>query len=192
MMPPGPPFFRNLLVLAATAYFLLILLNVTRKRWVYDRVPAIPRYFSQVADLFAASKINDVEYRAEGWFCRDGAYRELDTRPFFPIHAANKENRFSRAMHFYRGNGRVLESLASYIMREHNIRAPAPDGAGGGEAFEYIGGVRLWAVLTPVPLPAEGAKRYRYIPLAESPWERRKLWYEPSSKALWKRCRERP
>lgn len=186
----GPPLLRKLLLLAALGYLLLILLNVTRSGWVYRWIPGPPRYFSQIAALFPSSKINDVEYRAEGWDCQEGLFLEIDTRPFFPIHADNKENRFSRAMHLFRHHNRVKSRLAAYVAARHNARiADNPSVAAEGEPGR-VGGVRLVVGLTPIPPVSAGAKRYRRLPLSVFPWEQRRIWYEPSAKSLWNGCKE--
>src|SRR5579863_921246 len=67
-------------------------------------LPRTANYFVQVAALFPYAASTSIDYRAEGYVCNEGAWMELDTRPYFPIDPQDKQNRFNRVMHFFREN----------------------------------------------------------------------------------------
>ena len=81
-------------------------------------------YFSQVAALFVNAAPKVIDYRAEGWSCTEHRWIEIDVRPYFRIDADNKENRFQRALQFYRKN-RNGDARARGLHR----RAPQRDGS---------------------------------------------------------------
>src|SRR5262245_29019747 len=98
---PGPRWWRRLTLAAATVYLASIWLDAARTG-VPDRVlPRPVRFFTQVACLFPYAAQNAIEFRAAAFGCDERRFSELDVRPFFPIHADDKENRFDRAMFFY-------------------------------------------------------------------------------------------
>ena len=67
----------------------------------------------QVAALFPAAALGvDRLPRREGWSCAGPSLeKEVDVRPYFPLDADNKENRFQRALQFYRKNRTVMREL---------------------------------------------------------------------------------
>ena len=132
-------------------------------------------YFMQVASLFPRAADNIIEYRAEAWYCSEHTWRELDVRPFFPLRANDKENRFDRAMHFYRHDQDVMKLLEDYIMDSQNARGA------------LVGSVRLLSLRLPIPAAAERYERKR---LEDVPQEQRRYWY-PNKESFHKnRCKE--
>jgi hypothetical protein len=135
-------------------------------------------YFMQVAALFPKAAENMIEYRAEAWYCAEHVFREIDVRPFFPLRANDKENRFDRAMHFYRHELAVMQNLDQYIVASQNARG-AP-----------IGGVRLLSLRIPLPPPGTVTERYTRKGLDEYPMEWRKEWYRTGTAHRGERCKE--
>jgi hypothetical protein len=179
----GPRWLRLALAGFAALYFAMIFLDVVESGFTYAFIPGPIRFFGQVAALFPSAKTHDVDYRAEGWFCGDGMFHEIDVGAYFPILSDNKEGRFQRAMHFYHESPRVLAKLADFIVERHNARV-------GGT--EWIGGIRLLSVVTPIPTPEQGAARYRWRPLSDFPFSDRRAWYETPGKKYRTSCRETP
>jgi len=189
---PGPLQVRPILVALAGVYLCLVPLNILQPAFSHRWIPGPLLYFSQIAGLFPEAKTNDVEYRAEGWFCEDGIYKEIDIRPFFPIQADNKENRFARAMYFYRNSPFVLSKLSGFVMESYNARVGNLGNTGIPADTGRIGGVRLVAALTPIPPVGTGAARYQRKPLADYDFSERRIWFEPSSRSICQRCHGTP
>src|SRR5438105_10220160 len=135
---PGPPWFRRLLSVCATLYLTGIFLDVAGAP-LHRLVPRPLHYFMQVAKLFPYALTVTTEFRAEGYSCADDVFRELDVRPFFPIRPNDKENRFERALFFYRQQPVVMRALDEYLVTSNN-RDGAP-----------IGAVRFLSLRIPVP-----------------------------------------
>jgi hypothetical protein len=172
---PGSPRFRRALVVAAAIYLAGIWLEVAGAP-LHKFVPRPLHYFMQVAKLFPHAVPLQTEFRAEGWSCADHVFRELDVRPYFPIRPNDKENRFERAMFFYRRTGKVMHALDDYLVTSANR-----DGAG-------LGGVRLLSLRIPIPPPGEVAEPYRRKPLDQYPADYRKVWYQTPAARLRARC----
>ncbi|HJZ89076.1 MAG TPA: hypothetical protein VKN99_28085 [Polyangia bacterium] len=173
----GPPWLRRGLIVLATGYLASIWLDAAGTR-VPERVlprPAI--YLTQIACLFPHTAQDAIDYRAEGYDCARRRYAEIDVRPFFPIHANDKESRFDRTMFFYRHNRRTMEALDEYITQKYNA-----SGAG------TIGGVLLLSIRLPIPPPGEPLERFRRRPLDEYPPAMRHAWYESGSARRAERC----
>ncbi len=198
---PGPRLFRRLLVGAATTYFCVIFLEICKPNLAYAWVPGPLLYFSQIAALFPLAKSRDMDYRAEGWNCEAARYEEIDLRPIFSIQAENKENRFARAMYFYNGSPEILSRLSVFVQDKSNGRATvhpqARDSSDGGrladehpKALLKYGGVRLLGILSSIPQPSQGIKRYHRPELQDVAWEERRIYFEPSPLELWKACKE--
>jgi hypothetical protein len=147
-------------------------------------LPRALSYFLQVAALFPTAAVASIDYRAEGFVCQEGQWRELDTRPYFPIDANDKENRFSRVMHFFRDNRKTMNALDAYLVERHD--------AGGNEdgiaADRSIGGVRLSSLRIPIPPPGSVLERPSRRPLASYPEEQRKIFYHTTRSKLSERC----
>jgi hypothetical protein len=142
-----------------------------------DVVPRPLLYFMQVARLFPNAIDLTTEYRAEAYSCEERRWVELDVRPYFPLHADDKESRFDRAMFFYHRSGPVLKALDEYLVGANNQAGRAP-----------IGGVLLMSLRIPVPRPGQALSPYRARPLAEYPAELRKYWYRTSRVDAESRC----
>jgi hypothetical protein len=137
--------------------------------------------FTQTAELFPRAARIVVEWRALGYRCHGGQYDELDLAPYFPIHAADKEGRFQRAMFFHHSQRRVLQALDLFITRAES--ALGPDHA--------IGGVTLLSLRIPIPEPGTKEQRYRRLPVAQYPASvERKLWYTTPGVLRERRCAE--
>jgi hypothetical protein len=141
-------------------------------------VPRPLHYFLQVAKLFPNAVPTVTEYRAEAYACADRVWHELDVRPFFPLRADDKENRFARAMFFYRRQPLVMRALDDYLVKG-NDRIDSP-----------IGGVLLMSLRIPIPAPGEPTEPYRRKPLAEYGPEARKYWYRTPTSVRRARCHE--
>jgi hypothetical protein len=174
---PGSPRFRRALVVVAALYLLGVWLEVAGAP-LYRLVPRPLHYFLQVAKLFPHAVPLRTEFRAEGYACADRTFHELDFRPFFPIRANDKENRFERAMFFYRRQGTVMHALDDYLVTSANR-----GGAG-------LGGVRLSSLRIPIPPPGQVTEPYRRKPLDEYPADYRKLWYQTPAAKLRARCQD--
>jgi hypothetical protein len=158
---------------------------------VMDDEAAAPwAYFTQLAALFPGASRHAIDYRVEGYRCRDRAWAEIDVRPLFPIDADSKENRFYRAIHFYgdaHPHRQTLHALDDFIVRRYD--ADAIDAAARGEPREPIGGVRFVKVTVPFGAPGDGSPRYERRPLADYPEDQKKaLYHTPESKRE-ERCR---
>jgi hypothetical protein len=189
----GPRPFRCGLIVLASLYLVTMVLGEVRSGFVYRWVPGPLLYFTQVAGLFTESKRMDVDFRAEGWSCQDGLFREIDVGPQFPIQPGNKENRFQRAVYFYGHNPKAMHALDRFITDRHNAQVrtrEAGGGGGGGNDIGRIGGVRILSAVTPIPEPSEGIQRYSRKPLSEYPFDRQHTLYETPDKTIWKRCKE--
>jgi hypothetical protein len=126
-----------------------------------------------VAALFKSAGLMAIDYRAEGWSCSDRKWIEVDVRPFFRIDADTKENRFHRALQFYRRERKVMRALEDYVIRSHNAAAGRPT----------IGGVRFLSLRVPYPKLGDHVNRVERKPLEAYPEEMRHAWYwTPTSK----------
>ena len=143
----------------------------------------VPRpflYFMQVARLFPNAVDLATEYRAEAYSCHERRWSELDVRPYFPLRADDKENRFDRAMFFYHRSPPVLKALDAYLVGANNNRSGAPP----------VGGVMLLSLRIPIPKAGEPMERYQRRPLATYPAADRKYWYRTSLDEVRARCDE--
>ena len=174
-------------VIAATFLALVFLDNAAKgthgpdalKRfsaWATSKVPRPLRYFTQIAGLFPRANRSTIEYHAEGWSCRDKAWREIDLRPWFPIDAGDKENRFSRVMGFYSRERKVMEALEAFVVERAN--EGALERTARGDAAEQIGGARFSVLHVPLPELGARVERYAWHPLASAPdaWKRDLYW----------------
>jgi hypothetical protein len=153
-------------------------------------VPArvLPRavdFFMQIAALFPEAATGAIDYRAEGWVCQDARWEEIDTRAYFPLDPDDKENRFQRAMSFYRDDTRVKQALEAYLVARHN--AGAKDD--GIVRDHLIGGVRLLRVKVPIPpLGVRPRERYTRRPLDGYPRSEREVLYRTAKERIDERC----
>lgn len=167
--------------LLAAAYLAAVVTEARKSGSSAKWLPAPAAYFTQVAALFPHAARSALEYRVEGFQCREGKWIELDVRPWFPIDADNKENRFYRAMHFYHDHRQTMRALDEFVITHYN--ADAVTAAAQGNGRELLGGVRFVRLLLPFGEPGEGAARYAHKALWEIPADERKdLYWTPESK----------
>jgi hypothetical protein len=146
--------------------------KVTPRPWVY---------FAQVAALFVSAAPKVIDYRAEGWSCSERRWTEVDVRPYFRIDVDNKENRFQRALQFYRKNRTVMRALEDFVIRRNNASGAPP-----------IGGVRFASLRLSYPAPGEPVVRYERLPLATYTGEQRHDWYWTPSARRTELCGQHP
>jgi hypothetical protein len=168
--------FRLALAAAAVAYFGGVLLNAGGAP-LEEVLPRPLLYFMQVARLFPNAVDVTTEYRAEAYDCEERRWSELDVRPYFPLRPDDKENRFDRAMFFYRRTAPVLKALDEYLVSANNRAGRAS-----------IGGVMLLSLRIPVPPAGSVVEPYRRRPLADFPAAERKYWYRTAREDLNARC----
>ena len=147
-------------------------------------LPRSANYFLQVSALFPYAALASIDYRAEGWVCAENKWEEIDTRPYFPIDADNKENRFQRVMHFYRENRPTMHALETYLIEAHDA-GRADDGIPRNVP---IAGVRFSSLRIPLPQPGEPLTRSERKPLSEYPESERQLFYHTRRSKLEARC----
>lgn len=179
----GPPWLRTLAGAVAALWLVSMLGSGVGARWTNDLPPTF-RYFTQVACLFPHAARMAIEYRVEGWRCGERRFAELDTRPYFPVRADDKENRLHRAGFFFRKERVVMEALEDYLVARVN------DDATPGDA---IGGIRLVSLRHPLPpIQARPIPRFERKPLAAIPEDQVKAWfYTPPSRRA-RRCEVAP
>jgi hypothetical protein len=152
----------------------------------YKILPGTLSYFVGIAQLFPKAAAATIEYRVEGWVCKDKRWEELDYRPYFPLHADDKENRFHRIMYFYRKDKDTMEFLDDYFVAQHNAGRHT-DGITSGHA---IGGVRLVSPRIPLPKPGDELSRFRHRALFEYPKSYRHTVFHTEKTDLDQRCGE--
>jgi hypothetical protein len=157
-LSPGPTWLRRCLVGLGGLYIAAVFCEAVG--WQLHGLLYRPiLFFCQIAALFPRAATYSIEYRAEGYTC-SGRVVEIDVRPYFPIHADDKESRFDRALFFYRTE---------------------PD---------KIGGVVFMSLRIPIPAPGTPFPRYERVPLADHPKEQRKVWYVTPHDLVLSRCKE--
>jgi hypothetical protein len=173
---PGSPLLRLVLAVVGGLYIAGVFIEGAGGGRLDRIVPRPILFFCQIAALFPRAATHRIEYRAEALPCQGPAF-EVDVRPFFPIHADDKESRFDRALHFYRNDRPTMEALESYVMDGYHRREQAP-----------IGGVLFLSLRVPIPAPGSAFPRYERAPLADFPKEQRKVWYATSRDVVNRRC----
>lgn len=168
----------------AIAYLVAIWSEARKSGTSAKFMPQSLAYFTQIAGLFPGASRHAIDYRVEGFRCRDAQWMEIDVAPWFPIEADNKENRFYRAMHFYadgRPHRQTLRALEAFIVDHYN--ADNIDLRAQGKGGDSIGGVRFVKVTTPFGKPGDGSARYVKQPLSSFTADQRKeMYYTPESK----------
>ena len=169
----------------AALYFVGVWAEAMKAGTAARYFPAPVAYFMQVAALFPGAARHAIDYRAEGFRCRDRKWVEIDVTPWFPIDADNKESRFYRAIHFYGDahlHKQTLHALDDFIV--HRYDGDAIDAAARGESRDPIGGVRFVKVTVPFGPPGDGSPRYERKALADYPEDQRKAlpYHTPESK----------
>jgi hypothetical protein len=180
---PSPPWTRAALQLLAAGYLAGVWLDGSGTTLPSHVLPRTANYFLQVAALFPRAATMSIDYRAEGWVCRDRAWSEIDTRPYFPIDPNDKENRFQRVMHFFRQDETTMHALDAYLVDSHG--GPHDDGIPREAA---LGGVRLLSLRIPLPKPGDTLERARRRPLPEYPDDERHVFYHTPKSTIAARC----
>ncbi len=179
MRPWGPGWLRAIALALGVLYPSLILADQVAPRTTYHDVPHPVLYFAQVAALFPRASVDTIEFRAEGWSCKDHRFSEIDVRPYFPIQKNDKENQFDRALFFYLRNRLALRALDSYITSHFNQGHAA-----------HIGGVRFLSLREPIPKPGTEFPRFVRKPLSAMPKKERHYWYWTPMSMRRERCAE--
>lgn len=169
----GP--WRPVLVVVAAIYLVGVAVS-TSELGSFDRVvPGWLGFFTQLAALFVKAADTTIEYRVEGWSCRDRRWEEIDTRPVFRMRPNDKENRFQRLAHFYRSDAQVMSALADFLLPRVPWRA---------------GGIRVLSLRIPFGAPGAGIERYQRKALTDYPDEIRHTWYETPARERVRHCAE--
>jgi hypothetical protein len=174
---PGPPLLRLALALAGALYIAAVFMEGAGGSRLARIVPRPVLFFGQIASLFPRAATHRIEYRAEGLPCRGPSF-EIDVRPFFPIHADDKESRFDRALHFYRKDRLTMEALETYVIDAYNRR----------QADNKLAGVVFLSLRAPIPKPGSAFSPYQRAPLSDFPIEQRNVWYATSRDDVDRRC----
>jgi hypothetical protein len=180
---------RAVLVLAATAYLAFLWFDAAGVRGALRFEPRPLRFFTQAACLFPRASQAAIDYRAEGYRCSDSTWVEIDTAPYFPIDADNKENRFTRAMHFFRQNRPTMRALDEWLVHRYNADASWHTMTSSAASdIGAIGGIRLSSVRIPIPKPGEPVTRFEHRPLDHYPSDQVKRWYHTPERMVVERC----
>ena len=174
----GPSRFRGFWIAIAGLYLATVWFDGVGSTWPAKITPRPWLYFSQVAALFVNAAPKVIDYRAEGWSCSEHRWVEIDVRPYFRIDADNKENRFQRALQFYRKNRNVMRPLEDYVVKRYN--------AGGGTT--QIGGVRFSSLRLPYPAPGEHVAPFEQRPISSYSADEKHDWYWTPKSRRAQRC----
>lgn len=174
--------FKTALIVVALLYLCTVWFEGIGSTLPAKLSPRVWLYFAQVAALFRYAGMMSIDYRAEGWSCAEKKWIEIDVRPYFRIDAETKENRFHRALQFYRRERKVMRALEEYVIRSHNASSSRPK----------IGGVRFLSLRIPYPKIGDRVERLVRKPLSEYPEEMRHYWYWTPTSKRYERCGERP
>ena len=172
----GPSRFRGLWIAIAGLYLVTVWLDGVGSSWPAKITPRPWLYFSQVAALFVNAAPKVIDYRAEGWSCAERRWVEVDVRPYFRIDADNKENRFQRALQFYRKNRNVMRALEDFVVARHN--------ASGAR----IGGVRFSSLRLDYPPPGAHVAPFEQRPVSAYSGEQKHDWYWTPKPRRMQRC----
>src|SRR5262249_6884338 len=145
---------KVVLGLIAAAYLVAVFGEAEKSGTAAKYLPAPVAYFTQLAALFPRASHGAIDYRAEGWVCRDQKWIEIEPRKWFQIDAENKENRFYRALFFYHLHRQTMRALDDFLVSHYNADAHDQAAAGSGATPE-IGGVRFTRVTLPLGNPGE-------------------------------------
>jgi hypothetical protein len=167
---------RGFWIVTAGLYLATVWVDGIGSNWPAKMTPRPWLYFSQIAALFVNAAPKVFDYRAEGWSCRDHRWVEVDVRPYFRIDADNKENRFQRALQFYRQNRTVMRALEDFIVKRHNATGA------------NIGGVRFSSLRLPYPAPGAHVDPFEQKPLSTYGADVKKDWYWTPTPRRTQRC----
>jgi hypothetical protein len=177
------PLATRVLTVVAAVYFGSIWLDAMGSNLHTRLLPNTLTYFTQVAGLFPNAALATIEYRVEGWDCAGNRWREIDPRTDFPMDADSKENRFYRALHFFRQSRPVMHALDEFLVDRHNARA-----RDGREEVGLIGGIRTQSIRVPLPQPGQKIERYARLPADSYPEGQRHYWYWTLTSRREERC----
>lgn len=180
VLAPERSWKRFALIGLATLYLADVWLDAVGSTLPAKLLPRSLLFFGQIAALFPKAGEKQIDYRAEGWVCADRKWVEIDPRPFFPIDGDNKENRFYRAVQFYRENRKVMRALDEYVTKHHNASRD-----------NKIGGVRILSLRIPLPAPGTKIDPYKREELAKYPEDQRHNWYWTPGSMRRERCGEK-
>jgi hypothetical protein len=172
----------------AVVYFVFVFAEAAKSGTAARFLPAPLAYFTQIAALFPGAAKHSIDYRVEGYSCKERSFSEIDVRPWFPIDADNKENRFYRAMHFFgeHPHRETLRALDEFITSHYETDRIAA--AARGEARPALGGVRFVRVRSSIGEAGDVDERYEKKPLTSfSSEDRHDLYYTPESRSRWPR-----
>lgn len=187
--PSGPKWFRRAVGIAGALYLAAIFLGSAGSSLPRKILPRPVLYFTQVACLFPHAATHSIEYRAAAYSCRERRFQELDYRRYFPLHPDDKENRYHRLAHFYRGNREVMQALDEHMVQRHN--AQVEHGESPGDGIEGpIGGILVMSLRIPLPDPGTQVDRFSRIPLVDVPRDWHKRWYQTPRSRRDERCAE--
>jgi hypothetical protein len=169
-----PLWAEVVLALLGLLYLVGLVSGQTRQDPIGPHLPAVMQHFFQAPGLFPNAAEYVIDYRLETWSCKDKAFVETDTRPYFPMRPDDKENRFFRLASFYHSSPTVLGAFDDWIGKQ--------SGAGG---------IRLSSLRLPVPPPGQ-IEPWTRRPLAELPASVKKLWYQTTVAERDRRCAGTP
>ena len=155
---PGPPWFRVALVVVALLYY-LGLIDHPRSVSVFRPIA----FFTQSTCLFPSADEYELEYHLEAWSCGERRWRAFDPRPYFPMHADDKESRFQRIAYFYEKSRPTFQALERFLERRHG--AALADGTADDGVRGPIGGIRIARWQVPLPDPGDDVARYDFDPM---------------------------
>jgi hypothetical protein len=170
---------RTSLVLLAGAYLACVWLDSVGSNVGWKFLPRTWVYFTQVAALFTDASPRVIDYRAEGFLCAEKKWVEIDVRPYFPLDADTKENRFQRALQFFRHDPTVMRALEDYVVERYDASS----------SHAEIGGVRFLSLRLPYPAPGEHVEPYVRRPLAAYPERLQHTWHITPISRIGLRCR---
>lgn len=172
----GPSRFRGFWIAVAGLYLATVWLDGIGSNFPAKITPRPWLYFSQVAALFVNAAPKVIDYRAEAWSCSEHRWVEIDVRPYFRIDRDNKENRFQRALQFYRKNRTVMRALEDFVVKRHNATGA------------NIGGVRFSSLRLPYPPPGAHVDPFEQKPLSTYAADVKKDWYWTPTSRRTQRC----
>jgi hypothetical protein len=179
--PWGPRGLRWGFFAAGAFYIAMIWLEAWGNSLPGKLLPPSLHYFTQSAALFTRAAEIVTEWHVRGYNCDHQKFEEIDVRPYFPIHADDKENRFDRAMHFYMKHKRVLKALDRYIVKSESDLGPA----------HRIGGVEMLSLRLPIPPLGADEEPYDRRPIDSYPENiERHIWWITDKTLRERRCAE--
>jgi hypothetical protein len=169
---------RSALVVLAGIYLTAIWLDGVGTRLPSRFLPSPLLFFVAYTALFPNAATAAIDYRAEGYSCKDHQWTELDVMPWFPVDADNKESRFHRALQMYRKDRKVMRALEEYVIRRNN----------DSSSRSPIVGVRFSSIRAPLPAVGSHVDASGFRPLASYPESQKHAWYYTPASKRRERC----